>query len=70
MNEEFTRGCYGGHFTPGVWTAFGKHLRKPIDHIHWAGSETSSVWNGYMEGAVRSGDRAADEIIRLLKELI
>tara|TARA_Y100000385_G_C13108386_1_gene649998 strand:+ start:5171 stop:6532 length:1362 start_codon:yes stop_codon:yes gene_type:complete len=70
MNEEFTRGCYGGHFTPGVWTAFGKHLRKPIDHIHWAGSETSSVWNGYMEGAVRSGERAADEIIRLLKELI
>ncbi len=68
MNEEYTRGCYGGHFAPGVWTAFGKYLRKPIMHIHWAGAETSSIWNGYMEGAVRSGERAAVEITNQLKK--
>ena len=68
MQEEYTRGCYGGHFTPGVWTAFGKHLRQPIGHIHWAGSETATVWNGYMEGAVRSGERAATEINLVLEQ--
>ena len=65
IEEEYTRGCYGGHFTPGVWTAYGKHLRQPIGHIHWAGTETATEWNGYMEGAVRSGERVAEEIISL-----
>jgi monoamine oxidase len=36
--------------------------------IHWAGTETASVWNGYMEGAVRSGERAAAEVRELLDE--
>ncbi len=56
MAEEFSRGCYGAHFTPGVWTAYGEALRTPIGRIHWAGAECSPVWNGYMEGAVRSGE--------------
>ena len=66
MAEEFSRGCYGAHFTPGVWTAFGHALREPVGRIHWAGAECSPVWNGYMEGAVRSGESTADEIARLL----
>jgi monoamine oxidase len=60
--EEYTRGCYGAHFTPGTWTAYGHALRAPVGAIHWAGAETATVWNGYMEGAVRSGDRAAAEV--------
>lgn len=62
MAEEFSRGCYGAHFTPGVWTAFGDALREPVGRIHWAGAECSPVWNGYMEGAVRSGERTADDV--------
>ena len=62
MAEEFSRGCYGAHFTPGVWTAFGDALREPVGRIHWAGAECSPVWNGYMEGAVRSGETAADDV--------
>jgi len=58
--EEFSRGCYGAHFAPGVWTSFGEVLREPVGRIHWAGAEYSSVWNGYMEGAVRSGEATAD----------
>ncbi len=61
MAEEFTRGCYGAHVTPGVWTAYGHALRAPVGPLLWAGAETAEVWNGYMEGAVRSGERAADE---------
>jgi monoamine oxidase len=62
MAEEFSRGCYGAHFTPGVWTAYGEALRRPIGRIHWAGAECSPVWNGYMEGAVRSGESVAEDV--------
>ena len=61
MAEEFSRGCYGAHFTPGVWTAFGRALRAPVGPIHWAGAECAEVWNGYMEGAVRSGEGVAED---------
>jgi len=63
MAEEFSRGCYGAHFTPGVWTAFGDALTEPVGRIHWAGAECAPVWNGYMEGAVRSGERVARDLI-------
>lgn len=63
MAEEYSRGCYGAHFTPGVWTSYGHALRAPIGRVHWAGAECAPVWNGYMEGAVRSGERAAAEVL-------
>ena len=66
MGEEFSRGCYGAHFTPGVWTAYGPALREPVGRIHWAGAECSPVWNGYMEGAVRSGEATAADVLALL----
>ncbi len=53
--------------TTGAWTAFGPALRKPIGPIHWAGAETATVWNGYMDGAIRSGERAAAEALRSLE---
>ena len=62
--EEFTRGCYGAHFAPGVWTSYGDILREPVGRIHWAGAEYAIEWNGYMEGAVRSGRRTAEEILK------
>jgi monoamine oxidase len=61
--EEWSAGCYGGRLTPGVWTKLGRALREPIGRLHWAGTETSAVWNGYMDGAVRSGERAAQEVL-------
>ncbi|MFT3662430.1 MAG: flavin monoamine oxidase family protein [Gordonia sp. (in: high G+C Gram-positive bacteria)] len=60
--EEFTRGCYGAHFAPGVWTSHGTALREPVSRIHWAGAEYATQWSGYMEGAVRSGRRTADDV--------
>lgn len=61
--EEFTRGCYGAGFGPGVWTSYGPVLRESVGRIHWAGAEYATEWSGYMEGAVRSGRRTADEIL-------
>jgi hypothetical protein len=47
---------------PTAMTEFGAALREPIGAIHWAGAETASVWCGYLDGAIESGHRAADEI--------
>lgn len=60
--EEWTRGCYAAHMPPGAWTQYGDALRTPVGPIHWAGTETARVWNGYMEGALESGERAAAEV--------
>ncbi len=47
---------------PGGWSAAGPGLREPVGPVHWAGSETAERWAGFMDGAVRSGERVADEI--------
>lgn len=62
-SDQWSRGCYGGFMPTGAWFSHGSALRAPIGPIHWAGAETSSRWAGYMEGAVRSGLRAAREVI-------
>jgi hypothetical protein len=41
----------------------GPALAEPVGRIHWAGAETASAWNGYMDGAVESGERAAREVL-------
>lgn len=61
--EQWTRGCFAAHFPVGVWTRDGSAFRAPCGRIHWAGTETSSQWHGYMEGALRSGSRAAEETL-------
>ena len=62
--EAWTRGCYAGFMPPGTWTDHGPALRRPVGRIHWAGTETATVWNGYMDGAISSGERAAREVLR------
>jgi monoamine oxidase len=64
--EEWSRGCYGAHLPPGVWTQYGPALRVPVGPMHWAGSETAMRWPGYMDGAVASGECVAAEILRQL----
>ena len=64
--EEWTRGCYGCYMPPGGWVSYGRALRAPIGRIHWAGAETATVWNGYMDGAVQSGERVAAEVLTAL----
>jgi monoamine oxidase len=64
--DPWTRGCYAGYMPPGVWTDFGTALREPVGPLHWAGTETAETFNGYMDGAVRSGERAAAEVAHRL----
>ncbi len=61
-DDPWSRGCYVGITGPGVLTAFGEALRAPCGRIHWAGTETATEWMGYFEGAIQSGQRAAEEV--------
>jgi monoamine oxidase len=60
--EEWTQGCSMAHFPPGLLTKYGRLLREPFGRVHWAGTETSTTSHGAIDGAVRSGERAAAEI--------
>ncbi|MEA2154164.1 MAG: monoamine oxidase [Solirubrobacteraceae bacterium] len=64
--EPYSRGCPVGVAPPGLLTTYGPALREPVGRIHWAGTETSTYWNGYMDGAIRSGERAAREALAAL----
>ena len=61
--EEWSRGCSMAHFTLGTLTRYGHLLREPIGRVHWAGTETATVSHGAIDGAVRSGERVAAEIL-------
>ena len=52
-----------GHLAPGALTTYGPALREPVGRIHWAGTERATLMHGLIEGAVRSGEHAADEVL-------
>ncbi|MBS0475288.1 MAG: flavin monoamine oxidase family protein [Proteobacteria bacterium] len=67
VEEVWTRAPWqrGGYVSvpgPGVLTGFGPALIEPVGRIHWAGTETAEAWAGYIDGAIRSGERAAREV--------
>ena len=61
--ERWSRGGPVGFTSPGALYAYGRALREPAGLIHWAGTETSGYWVGYMDGAIRSGERVAAEVL-------
>jgi monoamine oxidase len=64
--EQYTRGAYGSFNPPGVLTALEDAALRPVGRLHFAGADTSALWPGYMDGAIRSGERAAREALALL----
>ena len=61
--ERYSGGGMICHTPPGVLTEFGPALRQPCGRIHWAGTESSPIMYGFIDGAVRSGERAAAEVV-------
>lgn len=60
-------GGYEAYPRPGTWSRAGAEgWRAPTGLVHWAGTETADAWNGYIDGAISSGVRAADEVIASL----
>ncbi|KAL4909138.1 hypothetical protein BDW74DRAFT_187469 [Aspergillus multicolor] len=66
VNDEWAgRGCPCTALTPGVLDTLGPDaLRESSGNLHFAGTETAGEWKGYMEGAIRSGERAAAEVVK------
>ena len=62
--ERYSGGGMLSHAPPGVLTQFGRALREPSGRIHWAGTESSTIMCGWVDGAVRSGERAATEVMQ------
>lgn len=62
-NEEFTRGAYMA-LAPGEVTSHWEALMSPAGRLFFAGEHTT-VLQGFMEGAVESGQRAARMILAL-----
>jgi monoamine oxidase len=60
--EHFAAGGPTAAVPPGSWSRYGPWLRRPVGPIHWAGTETADEWTGFLDGAVRSGRRAAAEV--------
>ena len=62
ISDPWSRGCYVGVPTPGTLSCHGAALVAPSGRVHWAGTETAPRWCGYIEGALLSGIRAAEEV--------
>jgi monoamine oxidase len=65
-HERWTKGGPVANYAPGTMMQFGSAIRRPFGRVHWAGTETSTYWTGYMDGAVRAGKRAAVEVLEQL----
>ena len=65
--DPWARGCYTVAMPPGVLASLGPELREPAGAVHFAGTETARRWTGYIEGALESGERAAEEVLAALK---
>lgn len=65
--DPWSAGCYVGVMPPGLLTRAGEALRRPCGRIHFAGTETAVRWAGYIDGAIESGERAADEVLARLR---
>lgn len=63
LTDPLTRGAYMSHFGTGVLTSVGTALTEPFGRVHFAGSETSGKCHGSIDAAIRSGERAAAEVL-------
>jgi monoamine oxidase len=61
--ERYSGGGMIGHAPTGVLTEYGYTLREPCGRVHWAGTESSAIMCGWIDGAIRSGERAASEVM-------
>lgn len=64
--QEWSRGCSMAHYPVGVLTKYGPLLRQVWGRVHWAGTESSTLSHGAVDGAIRSGERAAQEVTEAL----
>jgi monoamine oxidase len=64
--ESWSTGAFTSFVSPGAWTTYGPIWQSPHGRVFWAGTEASSRWPGYCEGALEAGLAAADQVQQLL----
>jgi monoamine oxidase len=69
IEDQWSQGCPCPAMPPGALTKLGHSLRTPHANVHFAGTETSYEWKGYMDGALRAGERGAQEVIQYFNRL-
>jgi monoamine oxidase len=55
------------YYKPGQYTTFSGYEKVPMGRIHFGGEHCSINFQGFMEGGAEEGQRAANEILALLK---
>lgn len=63
--DPWTLTCVGS-IPPGFLTQWGQYLKPAVGRLIWSGTETADLWASGMDGAVRSGHRAALEALQAL----
>jgi monoamine oxidase len=66
--DQWSQGCPCPAMPAGLMGELGGALREKLGDVHFVGTETAYEWKGYMEGAVRSGERGAEEVLEALKK--
>ncbi len=64
--DDWVRGAPTGIWQPGQLSRLGPALRQPVGRVHWAGTEAALRWTGYMDGAIRAGEQAAQDVLQRL----
>jgi monoamine oxidase len=67
--DRWTLSCVSA-IPPGFWTRFGQALHPAVGRLIWSGTETAEIWAGYMDGAIRSGHRAALQALYAARESV
>jgi monoamine oxidase len=67
-HEPYQSGCVPRP-APGLITSVKDAFTRPIGRLHFAGADTSEVWKGHMDGAVRSAQRAAQSVCSMSSAL-
>ena len=60
--ESWSTGAFTSFVSPGAWTTYGQGWQQSHGRVHWAGTEASSRWPGYFEGAIEAGLQAAKRV--------
>ncbi len=62
QRDPYTQGAYAV-YRPGQWPVLRPRLQKPHQRVLFAGEHLSDAWQGFMEGAIESGETAARLLI-------
>jgi monoamine oxidase len=67
IKEHWSQGAPSPVMGPNLLNKYADVLRAPCGNLHFVGTETAYEWKGYMNGAISSGERGAQEVIQDLR---